>query len=265
MQGCRTGDTPVAKGYKFSLNQCPKGRYLSNTGIDHWIIVKRVMSRQHSITSSSTSLSAQTAPLIAVTSSDELQQPNLLLQPLRPPPHLVIAAFTLAAAPPLPDPTADPSSPCPQHQLHPSPRCSSSAAPTETTSPSPIPVAARRHPLPPPANPHSGKKFRTASRISEFAAENCSSEPTSHAFFGQLRPPFLSIPSPVRSPSCCLSHAVDSAKLVVTLCNHPDDPHYGPRYTRDLEDGQLQFGVVQEPEDPPQEGFADGAEEQVEA
>ena len=81
MQDCRPGDTPVAKGDKFSLNQCPKGnleiqemqkipyasavgslmyaqvctrpdiayivgmlgRYLSNPGMDHWIAVKRVM------------------------------------------------------------------------------------------------------------------------------------------------------------------------------------------------------------------------------
>ncbi|XP_040974104.1 secreted RxLR effector protein 161-like [Gossypium hirsutum] len=78
---CRPGDTPIAKGDKFSLTQCPKsnleiqeiqkipyasavgslmyvqvctcpdiayivemlGRYLSNLGIDHWIAVKRVM------------------------------------------------------------------------------------------------------------------------------------------------------------------------------------------------------------------------------
>ena len=81
MQEYRPGDTPVAKGDKFSLNQCPKGnleiqemqkipyasavgslmyaqvctrpdiayivgmlgRYLSNPGMDHWIAVKRVM------------------------------------------------------------------------------------------------------------------------------------------------------------------------------------------------------------------------------
>jgi hypothetical protein len=81
MQDCAPGDTPVAKGDKFSLNQCPKnelerkeiqkipyssavgslgyaqvctrpdlayivgmlGRYLSNPGMDHWKAVKRVM------------------------------------------------------------------------------------------------------------------------------------------------------------------------------------------------------------------------------
>ena len=81
MQECKPGDTPVAKGDKFSLNQCPKnnfeekemqkipyasavgslmyaqvctrpdiayvtgmlGRYLSNPGIDHWKAVKRVL------------------------------------------------------------------------------------------------------------------------------------------------------------------------------------------------------------------------------
>ncbi|KAG8476762.1 hypothetical protein CXB51_030053 [Gossypium anomalum] len=81
MQNCRPGNTPVAKGDKFSLTQCPKsnleiqemqkipyasavgslmyaqvctrqdiayivgmlGRYLSNPGIDHWIAAKRVM------------------------------------------------------------------------------------------------------------------------------------------------------------------------------------------------------------------------------
>ncbi|KAL9254068.1 Retrovirus-related Pol polyprotein from transposon TNT 1-94-like protein [Drosera capensis] len=81
MQDCKPGDTPVAKGDKFSLNQCPKndfetkemdktpyasavgslmyaqvctrpdlayivgmlGRYLSNPGIDHWKAAKRVM------------------------------------------------------------------------------------------------------------------------------------------------------------------------------------------------------------------------------
>ncbi|KAG8483132.1 hypothetical protein CXB51_022089 [Gossypium anomalum] len=81
MQNCRPGDTPVTKGDKFSLTQCPKsnleiqemqkipyasavgslmydqvctrpdiayivgmlGRYLTNPGIDHWIAAKRVM------------------------------------------------------------------------------------------------------------------------------------------------------------------------------------------------------------------------------
>ncbi|XP_059597761.1 secreted RxLR effector protein 161-like [Vitis vinifera] len=81
MQNSKPGDTPVAKGDKFSLNQCPKnslesqemqkipyasavgslmyaqvctrpdiayivgmlGRYLSNPGIDHWRAAKRVM------------------------------------------------------------------------------------------------------------------------------------------------------------------------------------------------------------------------------
>ncbi|KAL9263744.1 Retrovirus-related Pol polyprotein from transposon TNT 1-94-like protein [Drosera capensis] len=81
MQDCKPGDTPVAKGDKFSLNQCPKNgfetkemektpyvsavgslmyaqvytrpdlayivgildRYLSNPGIDHWKAAKRVI------------------------------------------------------------------------------------------------------------------------------------------------------------------------------------------------------------------------------
>ena len=81
MQDSKLGDTPVAKGDKFSLNQCPKnnlkvkemrkipyalvvgsltyaqacthpdivyivgmlGRYLSNPGMDHWKAAKRVM------------------------------------------------------------------------------------------------------------------------------------------------------------------------------------------------------------------------------
>ncbi|KAK7276201.1 hypothetical protein RIF29_17337 [Crotalaria pallida] len=81
MKDCKPGDTPIAKGDKFSLNQCPKndfemkemekipyasavgslmyaqvctrpdiayivgvlGRYLSNPGMDHWIAAKRVM------------------------------------------------------------------------------------------------------------------------------------------------------------------------------------------------------------------------------
>lgn len=81
MQGCKPEETPVAKGHKFSLEQCPKnkleiqemqkipyasavgslmyaqvctrpdiafivgmlGRYLSNPGMDHWKAVKRVM------------------------------------------------------------------------------------------------------------------------------------------------------------------------------------------------------------------------------
>jgi transposase InsO family protein len=81
MQDCKPGDTPVAKGDKFSLSQCPKndleikemqkipyssavgslmyaqvctrpdiayivgmlGRYLSNPGMDHWKAAKRVM------------------------------------------------------------------------------------------------------------------------------------------------------------------------------------------------------------------------------
>ena len=81
MQDCKPGDTPISKGDKFSLNQCPKndieekemqkipyasvvgslmyaqvctrpdiayivgmlGRYLSNPGLDHWIAAKRVM------------------------------------------------------------------------------------------------------------------------------------------------------------------------------------------------------------------------------
>ena len=81
MHDCKPGDTPMAKGDKFSLSQCPKnnfeiqemqhipyasaigslmyaqvctrpdiayivgmlGRYLSNPGKDHWIAAKRVM------------------------------------------------------------------------------------------------------------------------------------------------------------------------------------------------------------------------------
>jgi len=81
MHECKSGDTLVAKGDKFSLNQCPKGnleieemqqipyastvgslmyaqvctrpdiayivgvlsRYLSNPGMDHWKAAKRVM------------------------------------------------------------------------------------------------------------------------------------------------------------------------------------------------------------------------------
>ena len=81
MHDSKPGDTPVAKGDKFSLNQCPKnnfevkemqkipyalavgslmyaqvcthpdiayivgmlGRYLSNPGMDHWKAAKRVM------------------------------------------------------------------------------------------------------------------------------------------------------------------------------------------------------------------------------
>ena len=81
IQECKPGDTPVAKGDKFSLSQCPKndfevremhkilcasavgslmyasvcmcpdiayivmvlGRYLSNLGMDHWKVAKRVM------------------------------------------------------------------------------------------------------------------------------------------------------------------------------------------------------------------------------
>ena len=81
MLDSKSGDTPVAKGDKFSLNQCPKGkleiqemksipyasaigslmyaqvctrpdiayivgvlgRYLSNAGMDHWKAAKRVM------------------------------------------------------------------------------------------------------------------------------------------------------------------------------------------------------------------------------
>ena len=81
MSNCAPGDTPVAKGDKFSLHQCPKnelerknmemfsyalairslmyaqvcmyldiayivgilGRYLSNLGMDHWKKAKRVM------------------------------------------------------------------------------------------------------------------------------------------------------------------------------------------------------------------------------
>ena len=81
MHDCKPGDTPVAKGDKFSLSQCPKnnfeiqdmqqipyastigslmyaqvctrlviayivgmlGKYLSNPGKDHWIAAKRVM------------------------------------------------------------------------------------------------------------------------------------------------------------------------------------------------------------------------------
>ena len=81
MQNCKPGDTPVAKGDKFSLSQCPKtdleiqemekipyawavgslmyaqvcirpdiafivgmlGRYLSNPGMDHWRAAKRVL------------------------------------------------------------------------------------------------------------------------------------------------------------------------------------------------------------------------------
>ncbi|XP_075515567.1 secreted RxLR effector protein 161-like [Primulina tabacum] len=81
MQDCKSTDTPVAKGEKFSLKQCPKndfeekemqkvlyasaveslmiaqvctgpdiayvtgmlGRYLSNPGVEHWKAVKRVL------------------------------------------------------------------------------------------------------------------------------------------------------------------------------------------------------------------------------
>ena len=81
MHDCKPGDTPVAKGDKFSLSQCPKnnfeiqemqqipyasaigslmyaqvckrpdiayivgmlGRYLSNPGNDHWIAAKCVI------------------------------------------------------------------------------------------------------------------------------------------------------------------------------------------------------------------------------
>ena len=81
MKDCSSGDTPVAKGDKFSLTQCPKnnleieemqkipyasavgslmyaqvctrpdiafivgilGRYMSNPGVDHWKAAKRVM------------------------------------------------------------------------------------------------------------------------------------------------------------------------------------------------------------------------------
>ena len=81
MQDCKPGDTPVSKGDKFSLCQCPKnyletkemqkipyasavgslmyaqvctrpdivyivgmlGRYLSNPGMDHWKAAKQVM------------------------------------------------------------------------------------------------------------------------------------------------------------------------------------------------------------------------------
>lgn len=81
MKNCKPGDTPISKGDKFSLNQCPKndhevkkmqkipyasvvrslmyaqvctrpdisfivgmlGRYLSNPGMDHWKAAKRVL------------------------------------------------------------------------------------------------------------------------------------------------------------------------------------------------------------------------------
>ena len=81
MQECKSGDTPVVKGDKFSLKQCPKGnleiqemqkslyasavgslmyaqvctrsdiayivgvlgRYLSHPGMDHWKAAKRVI------------------------------------------------------------------------------------------------------------------------------------------------------------------------------------------------------------------------------
>ena len=81
MQDCKSGDTLIAKGDKFSLNQCPKndfkekemqknpyslaieslmyaqvctrpdiayvtgmlGKYLSNLEVDHWKAAKRVM------------------------------------------------------------------------------------------------------------------------------------------------------------------------------------------------------------------------------
>ena len=75
MQDCKPGDTPVAKGDKFNLDQCPKndfkikesvscrksyyaqvctrpniayivgmlGRYLSNPRMDHWKAAKKVM------------------------------------------------------------------------------------------------------------------------------------------------------------------------------------------------------------------------------
>ncbi|RVW30670.1 Retrovirus-related Pol polyprotein from transposon TNT 1-94 [Vitis vinifera] len=57
MSNCAPGDTPVAKGDKFSLHQCPKNelrrkiwrdfpmprQYLSNPGMDHWKKAKRVM------------------------------------------------------------------------------------------------------------------------------------------------------------------------------------------------------------------------------
>ncbi|RVX00844.1 Retrovirus-related Pol polyprotein from transposon TNT 1-94 [Vitis vinifera] len=84
MSNCAPGDTPVAKGDKFSLHQCSKnelekkdmekfpyasaigslmyaqvctrpdivyivgmlGRYLSNSGMDHWKKAKRVMRRR---------------------------------------------------------------------------------------------------------------------------------------------------------------------------------------------------------------------------
>lgn len=82
MQECKPTDTPIAKGDKFSLNQCPKGNleiqemqkvpyassagsliysqvctrpdiafivgmlgiYLNNPGMDHWKLAKKVMS-----------------------------------------------------------------------------------------------------------------------------------------------------------------------------------------------------------------------------
>ena len=81
MQNCKPGNTPVSRGDKFCIGQCPKndheakqmhnipyasaigcmmyaqvctrpdiayiigmlGRYLSNPGMDHWIAAKRVM------------------------------------------------------------------------------------------------------------------------------------------------------------------------------------------------------------------------------
>ncbi|RVW84163.1 Retrovirus-related Pol polyprotein from transposon TNT 1-94 [Vitis vinifera] len=51
MRNCAPRDTPVAKGDKFSLHQCPKNelekkdmeRYLSNPSMDHWKKAKRVM------------------------------------------------------------------------------------------------------------------------------------------------------------------------------------------------------------------------------
>ena len=79
MQDCKPGDTPIAKGDKFNLSQCPKndfkemqkipyvlavgsfmyaqictrldiayivrmlGRYLNNLGMNHWNATKRVM------------------------------------------------------------------------------------------------------------------------------------------------------------------------------------------------------------------------------
>jgi len=81
MYECKSGDTPIAKGDKFSISQCPKGhleikemqkipyastvgslmyakvctrpdiayivgvlrRYLSNSNMDHWKAAKRVM------------------------------------------------------------------------------------------------------------------------------------------------------------------------------------------------------------------------------